>query len=76
MMHPGGLLRYGIPDFKLEKWIIDRRINLMEQEGIIFVCNANVGVDISINDSCANTMPSCSRWLHHTHEILLYRAGI
>lgn len=47
---PGGLLRYGIPDFKLEKWIIDRRIQLMEEEGIIFKCNANVGVNISIND--------------------------
>ena len=47
---PGGLLRYGIPDFKLEKWIIDRRIKLMEEEGVIFKCNANVGVDIGIND--------------------------
>jgi glutamate synthase (NADPH/NADH) small chain len=47
---PGGLLRYGIPDFKLEKWVIDRRISVMEQEGIIFKCNANVGVNISIND--------------------------
>jgi glutamate synthase (NADPH/NADH) small chain len=47
---PGGLLRYGIPDFKLEKWIIDRRIKLMEEEGIIFRCLANVGVNISIND--------------------------
>jgi len=47
---PGGLLRYGIPDFKLEKWVIDRRIKLMEEEGIIFKCNANVGVDISISD--------------------------
>ncbi len=47
---PGGLLRYGIPDFKLEKWVIDRRISLMEQEGIVFKCNANVGVNISIND--------------------------
>jgi glutamate synthase (NADPH/NADH) small chain len=47
---PGGLLRYGIPDFKLEKWIIDRRIALMEEEGIVFKCNANVGVDTSIND--------------------------
>ncbi len=46
----GGLLRYGIPDFKLEKWIIDRRINLMEQEGVIFRCNTNVGEDISINE--------------------------
>jgi glutamate synthase (NADPH) small chain len=43
----GGLLRYGIPDFKLEKNIIDRRIRLMEQEGIIFRTNAHVGVNIS-----------------------------
>jgi glutamate synthase (NADPH/NADH) small chain len=47
---PGGLLRYGIPDFKLEKWVIDRRIRLMEEEGIVFKCNANVGVNIRIND--------------------------
>ena len=47
---PGGLLRYGIPDFKLEKWVIDRRIKLMEEEGVSFRCNANVGVNISIND--------------------------
>ena len=47
---PGGLLRYGIPDFKLEKWVVDRRIKLMEEEGIFFKCNANVGVNISIND--------------------------
>ena len=47
---PGGLLRYGIPDFKLEKNIIDRRITLMEEEGIVFKCNANVGVNVSIND--------------------------
>lgn len=43
----GGLLRYGIPDFKLEKTVIDRRIRLMEQEGIIFRTNAHVGVNIS-----------------------------
>lgn len=43
----GGLLRYGIPDFKLEKPVIDRRIRLMEQEGIIFRTNAHVGVNIS-----------------------------
>jgi glutamate synthase (NADPH/NADH) small chain len=47
---PGGLLRYGIPDFKLEKWVIDRRIEIMEEEGIVFQCNAEVGVNISIND--------------------------
>lgn len=43
---PGGLLRYGIPDFKLEKWQIDRRIKQMEEEGVIFKTNVNVGVDI------------------------------
>lgn len=43
----GGLLRYGIPDFKLEKHVVERRIKLMEQEGIIFRTNAHVGVNIS-----------------------------
>ena len=47
---PGGLLRYGIPDFKLEKWVVNRRIQLMQQEGIVFKCNANVGSNISMND--------------------------
>src|SRR5688572_4634336 len=43
----GGLLRYGIPDFKLEKNILDRRIELMEEEGIIFRTLSHVGVNIS-----------------------------
>ena len=47
---PGGLLRYGIPDFKLEKWVVDRRIKLMEEEGVVFQCHANVGVNVSVND--------------------------
>lgn len=47
---PGGLLRYGIPDFKLEKKIVDRRIAIMEEEGIAFRCNANVGTNVSMND--------------------------
>lgn len=47
---PGGLLRYGIPDFKLEKWVVDRRIQLLEEEGIIFKCHANVGLNVSVND--------------------------
>jgi len=47
---PGGLLRYGIPDFKLEKWVVDRRIKLMVEEGVVFKCLANVGVNISMND--------------------------
>ncbi|HVT85264.1 MAG TPA: glutamate synthase subunit beta [Chitinophagaceae bacterium] len=51
---PGGLLRYGIPDFKLEKWVVDRRIRLMEEEGVIFKCNTNVGVNIPIKDLLRN----------------------
>jgi glutamate synthase (NADPH) small chain len=43
----GGLLRYGIPDFKLEKWTIDRRVQVMEEAGITFKINANVGVNIA-----------------------------
>jgi len=46
----GGLLRYGIPDFKLEKWVIERRLKLMEEEGVQFRYHANVGVNVSIND--------------------------
>ncbi|TGE04080.1 glutamate synthase subunit beta [Hymenobacter fodinae] len=44
---PGGLLRYGVPDFKLEKWVIDRRIQLLEEDGVVFRCNTEIGKDIS-----------------------------
>ena len=46
----GGLLRYGIPDFKLDKSHIDRRINQLSEEGIIFHTNVNVGIDISSDE--------------------------
>lgn len=46
----GGLLRYGIPDFKLEKWVVERRVAVMEQEGVIFKTNTNVGKDIKADD--------------------------
>lgn len=46
----GGLLRYGIPDFKLEKWVVERRVKVMEDEGVQFKFHANVGVNVSIND--------------------------
>jgi glutamate synthase (NADPH/NADH) small chain len=46
---PGGLLNYGIPDFKLQKDVVRRRINLMEKEGVIFKCNANVGQNVEIS---------------------------
>ena len=46
----GGLLRYGIPDFKMEKSVIDRRLEVMEDEGIKFKTNTNIGVDIKGED--------------------------
>jgi glutamate synthase (NADPH/NADH) small chain len=44
----GGLLRYGIPNFKLEKHVIDRRIEQMRAEGVTFVTNAHVGVNVPV----------------------------
>ena len=44
----GGLLRYGIPDFKLDKQVVDRRVQLMTEEGVKFRTNANVGVNVSV----------------------------
>jgi len=46
----GGLLRYGIPDFKMEKWIIDRRLEVMEKDGVVFKTNVNVGKDIPADE--------------------------
>jgi len=46
----GGLLRYGIPEFKMEKSVLDRRINQMQREGTRFRAGVNVGVDISAAD--------------------------
>ena len=43
---PGGLLRYGIPDFKLDKLNVDRRVKQMSEEGVTFRCGVNVGIDI------------------------------
>jgi glutamate synthase (NADPH/NADH) small chain len=43
---PGGLLRYGIPDFKMEKHIIDRRLEVLKEEGIDFKCGVHVGIDV------------------------------
>lgn len=59
----GGLLRYGIPDFKLEKHIIDRRLNILEEEGIKFVCNTEVGKSLSIE------------WLMDSHHAVLLAIG-
>ena len=51
---PGGLLRYGIPDFKMEKHFIDRRVEQMEGEGVTFFCNVNVGVDKTTDELLAD----------------------
>ena len=47
---PGGLLRFGIPDFKLNKSVIDRRLELLKEEGIEFRCGVKVGTDISASE--------------------------
>jgi glutamate synthase (NADPH/NADH) small chain len=47
---PGGLLRFGVPDAKLEKWIIDRRVGLLEEEGIGFEYGVDVGQELSTEE--------------------------
>jgi NAD(P)H-dependent glutamate synthase small subunit len=59
----GGLLRYGIPDYKLEKWVIDRRLEQMRAEGVVFETGVNGGTDISV------------RYLLRTFDALLIAAG-
>jgi glutamate synthase (NADPH/NADH) small chain len=51
---PGGLLRYGIPDFKMEKHLIDRRVEQMKAEGVTFRCNVNVGIDLTVDQLVAD----------------------
>jgi glutamate synthase (NADPH/NADH) small chain len=60
---PGGFLRYGIPDFKLGKDVLDRRIRLLEEEGVLFECGVEAGADIS------------GRLLFQRHEILVLACG-
>jgi glutamate synthase (NADPH/NADH) small chain len=60
---PGGLLRYGIPDFKLEKAIVARRVAQMEAEGVVFHCNAHVGRTVS------------AREIEDAHDALLLAGG-
>jgi glutamate synthase (NADPH/NADH) small chain len=59
----GGLLRFGIPDFKLDKKVLQRRINQMEEEGITFLTNVNVGEDIAIKK------------ITETHDAILLTGG-
>ncbi|WP_419702090.1 glutamate synthase subunit beta [Mucilaginibacter sp. NFX135] len=51
---PGGLLRYGIPDFKLEKWVVERRIEVMEKDGVVFKLNSEVGVNVAADELVRN----------------------
>ena len=60
---PGGLLRFGVPDAKLEKWIIDRRVSLLDDEGIEFRYDVDVGVDVSAEE------------LRRTHDALVVAIG-
>ena len=46
----GGLLRYGIPEFKLEKRVLNRRLDLLAAEGVVFRARVNVGDDVSVHD--------------------------
>src|SRR5438128_814313 len=46
----GGLLIFGIPEFKLEKRIVQRSVNLLEEEGVKFVTDANVGLNVKVED--------------------------
>jgi glutamate synthase (NADPH) small chain len=46
--YAGGLLRYGVPEFKLEKWMVERRVDLFRKEGVTFECDVQVGIDVSL----------------------------
>lgn len=61
--NPGGLLRYGIPDFKLDKNVVERRVRQLEAEGVVFHCSVHVGVDVS------------PRQLEAGHDALLLTGG-
>src|SRR5690606_25590097 len=60
---PGGLMRYGIPDFKIEKHYVDARVKQMEGEGVTFHCGVNVGVDKKVSELLAE------------HDAVLYCGG-
>ncbi|HEU4987372.1 MAG TPA: glutamate synthase subunit beta [Rhizobiaceae bacterium] len=60
---PGGLMRFGIPDFKIEKHYIDRRVEQLQGEGVTFHCNVNIGVDKPVAELLAE------------HDAVLYCGG-
>ena len=82
----GGLLRYGIPEFKMEKRVLDRRMEQMQAEGVVFKTNAHVGENISVDDlrkefdaliltggACdARDLPAEGRELKGIHQAMEY----
>ncbi len=52
-LHPGGLMRYGIPDFKMEKHLIERRVAQMQAEGVTFHTNVHVGTELPVSELLA-----------------------
>ena len=86
---PGGLLRYGIPDFKLDKGVIDRRLALMRQAGIEFMTDCRIGVDVAgqylqrnydaivlaIGTACARDLKIPGRELNGVHFALEFLQG-
>ncbi|MDD5097010.1 MAG: glutamate synthase subunit beta [Candidatus Omnitrophica bacterium] len=56
---PGGILRYGIPDFKLEKHLLDRRIEIWKEEGVVFKTGINMGIDYPANKLLADFDAVC-----------------
>lgn len=56
---PGGLLRYGIPNFKLDKKVIDRRLNQLVEEGVLFRTNTEIGKDVSGEELMRNYDAVC-----------------
>ena len=58
----GGLLRYGIPDFKMEKHVIDRRVAQMEAEGVTFHYGAHVGGDARRDRPARDAQANTTRW--------------
>ena len=58
----GGLMRYGIPEFKMEKKVLDRRLDQMRREGTVFRAGVNVGVTSPATSCASATTRSCSRW--------------
>jgi glutamate synthase (NADPH/NADH) small chain len=85
----GGLLRYGIPEFKMEKWRLDRRLDQMRAEGTEFRTNVNVGVDVTVEQlresydavvlaggaTAWRDLPVAGRALSGVHQAMEYLPG-